>query len=349
MKSTPSVGICILGCGGIARTHARAVRRLGEKTHLYFASRSADKAEAYRRRFGGETAFGSYEKALADPRVNAVVICTPHDLHVEHARLAASHGVHVLIEKPIGRTLEEADEIIGSVGRAKPKAGERCVLMVAENFRFKPSVRKASRLIRSGVVGRVKYVRVKSSGYGKQGGWRSDLARMGGGALLDGGIHWVDTVLCWAGPLKRVYALQGPRTRDDVPLEDTVHVLAEHEGGVVSELSHSWAVPSPGRIQFSSISGTEGTLYVENHGYFLCLAGRKKRVFFSPLRDWPGFVGMHAEFFRVVSRQVSGRDSDGRRDAEDLEPEMSGAEGRRDLAFVLAAYRSIREGRPIAL
>ena len=111
-RSDVPVGICILGCGGVARAHAAAIRRLGGKARLCFASRSAEKAEQYRRRHGGEAAFGSYEEALADPRVQAAVICTPHDLHLEHARLASSHGVHVLLEKPIGRTLEEADEVI---------------------------------------------------------------------------------------------------------------------------------------------------------------------------------------------------------------------------------------------
>ena len=348
-RSDVPVGICILGCGGVARAHAAAIRRLGGKARLCFASRSAEKAEQYRRRHGGEAAFGSYEEALADPRVQAAVICTPHDLHLEHARLAASHGVHVLLEKPIGRTLEEADEVIRAVREAKPKIGGRCVLMVGENFRFKPSVRKARRLVESGVVGRVKSVRVKISGFAKRGGWRSEPDRMGGGALLDGGIHWVNTVLYWAGPPKKVYAVRGPKTRDNVPLEDTVHVLAEHEGGVVSELSHSWGIPSPGKVQFSSISGTEGTLYVENHGYFLSLFGNKRRIYFSPLRDWTGFGAMHAEFHRSVSRQISPASSGKDSAAGGPEPEMSGPEARRDLAFVLAAYRSIEEGRAVTL
>lgn len=338
-----------MGCGRIARRHAAAIGLLGGRTRLFFASRSAEKAEDYRGRFRGEAAFGSYVEALGDPRVNAVVICSPHDLHLEHAELAASHGVHVLMEKPMGRTLEEADEIIRTVGEAKPKVGQRCVLMVAENFRFKPSVRKARRLVESGAVGEVKFVRVKSISFARHGGWRTQLERMGGGALLDGGVHWVDTVLYWAGPPNRIYAVRGPKTHGEVPLEDTVHVLTEHEGGVISELTHSWGTPSPGRAQFSSISGTEGTLYVENHGYFLYLAGKKRKLFFSPLRDAAGFASMHAEFFRAVAHQIGAAKSGNGPPEKDAEPEMSGAEARRNLAFVLAAYRSIQEGRPVSL
>ena len=325
------------------------MRRLKDIPRLFFASRSAEKAETYRARFGGDVGFGSYEQALGDERVHAAVICTPHDLHVEHALLAASRGVHVMMEKPIGRTLEEADEIIRAVRAAKPKAGGRCVLMVAENFRFKPSVRKARRLIEAGAVGRVKCARVKIAGISRHGGWRTDAERMGGGALLDGGIHWVDTLLCLAGAAKKVYAVRGPKTREGVPVEDTVHVVSEHEGGVVGELTHSWGIPAPGKVQFSSVSGTEGTLYIENHGYFLYLAGKKRRIHLSPMRDLAGFTAMHAEFLRVVRARQSAMSAGEVSTAETEEVEMSGAEGRRALAFVLAAYRSFREGRAVEL
>ncbi len=348
-RPPPSLGVCIVGCGGIARRHAAAMRRLKDIPRLFFASRSAEKAETYRARFGGDVGFGSYEQALGDERVHAAVICTPHDLHVEHALLAASRGVHVMMEKPIGRTLEEADEIIRAVRAAKPKAGGRCVLMVAENFRFKPSVRKARRLIEAGAVGRVKCARVKIAGISRHGGWRTDAERMGGGALLDGGIHWVDTLLCLAGAAKKVYAVRGPKTREGVPVEDTVHVVSEHEGGVVGELTHSWGIPAPGKVQFSSVSGTEGTLYIENHGYFLYLAGKKRRIHLSPMRDWAGFTAMHAEFLRVVRARQSAMSAGEVSTAETEEVEMSGAEGRRALAFVLAAYRSFREGRAVEL
>src|SRR5262245_9120368 len=83
------LGLCVVGCGRFATFHARAARRLGGAARLAFASRDLARAEAYRRRFGGFAAFGSYEVAMADPRVDAVLICTPHHLHEAHARLAA--------------------------------------------------------------------------------------------------------------------------------------------------------------------------------------------------------------------------------------------------------------------
>ena len=74
--------------------------------------------------------FGSYEEAAADPRVQAMYICTPHHLHWEQAVMAARAGKHVLVEKPIALTLEEANDIVAEAQRAG------VTLMVAENYRY---------------------------------------------------------------------------------------------------------------------------------------------------------------------------------------------------------------------
>lgn len=94
-------GLAVLGCGWIARRHASAARALGGAIALSFASRDPARAEAYRAEFGGVAAYGSYEAAVAAPAVDGVLICTPHDQHLAAALLAASHGKHVLVEKPI--------------------------------------------------------------------------------------------------------------------------------------------------------------------------------------------------------------------------------------------------------
>jgi phthalate 4,5-cis-dihydrodiol dehydrogenase len=72
-----------------------------------FASRDVERARAYAETFWGSGVFGSYEAAAADPRVEALYLCTPHHLHREHVALAAQAGKHILVEKPIARTLAE--------------------------------------------------------------------------------------------------------------------------------------------------------------------------------------------------------------------------------------------------
>jgi len=89
-----------------------------DQVELYFASRDYGRAKSYRGNFGGAGAFGSYEDAAADPRIHALYICTPHHLHLEHARIAASAKKHILLEKPIARTIDKARAIISAADHA---------------------------------------------------------------------------------------------------------------------------------------------------------------------------------------------------------------------------------------
>ena len=94
-------GLCVIGCGSFARTFARAIQGELEHVDLYFASRDADRAAAFSAEFNGADSFGSYASAVADTRVDAVYVCTPHHLHLEHARLAAgAEQAHPLGETP---------------------------------------------------------------------------------------------------------------------------------------------------------------------------------------------------------------------------------------------------------
>ena len=103
-----------------------------DEIEFSFASRDVGKAREYCDQYGGFAHYGSYEDAAKDPRVDAMYFITPHDLHLDNARLAAKHGKHVLMEKPIARTVDESRKLI----EATQSAG--VTLMVGENFRFDP-------------------------------------------------------------------------------------------------------------------------------------------------------------------------------------------------------------------
>ena len=103
-----SAGVCIVGCGEIPRRHAGAIAQLPNPPCLFFASWSAEKAEKYRRDFDG---FGSCGRPCPARGFTQQCICTSHALYVQHSKLAASKGAHILMA-PLARTLEEADEIL---------------------------------------------------------------------------------------------------------------------------------------------------------------------------------------------------------------------------------------------
>lgn len=320
-------GLAVLGCGWIARRHAAAAKALRGEIALSFASRDLARAEAYRAEFGGVAAYGSYEAAAADPAVDGVVICTPHDHHLAGTLLAVSHGKHVLVEKPIARTLAEADHMI----RAARDAGVR--LMVAENFRFMPAFRAVRTLVADRWLGALRQIHITAWGYRAYTGWRCSANAMGGGTLIDGGIHYVDLLLQWGGQATRVFALSPPRTLVRMEGEDTVSLLVEFTDGVVGFLSNSLATPGIPRLQWSTLTGSDGALFVDHRGRFLWLRSRRgQRVRIFARGDWRGYRAMLAELVEAVRAARAS--------------EMDGIEGRRDLALVLAAYRSVETGQP---
>ena len=236
-------------------------------------------------------------------------------------------GKHVLVEKPIARTLEEADRMIGAA------FGAGLALMVAENFHFMPAFRHVKAVLAGAGIGRLRELHLVSRGLRPPSGWRGDAEVTGGGALIDGGIHYVHNLRWWGGPVRRVFALRPPQTLAGMTAEDAVNVLAELSDGLVGFVSNSLAAPGLPRVQWSTVTGTEGTCFGDNRGRVVAVRGRggwKVRLF---VRDTRGHAAMLSAFRETMK---TGRVS-----------EMDGPSGRADLAIVLAAYRSIAEGRPV--
>lgn len=322
-----TIRLCILGCGAIARLHSRVARTLGSQVRLSFASRSPERAESYRRRFGGVGAFGSYEAACASPEVDAVLICTPHAFHVEHARLAASGGKALLIEKPVARSLEE----ISAIEACVEEAG--VVAMVAENYRFKPLRRVLRDHLESGDIGEPLFIEINKTGTSRAQGWRMDAGMMGGGALLEGGVHWVNLMMEIGGHARRVIgAAPHVSAALRAPVEDNMQVLIHFTGGAVGRLLHSWNTRNRTfGLQVSKIYGTEGNIFFESNGLWVVVAGRRRRVRIPGLLDLMGYRAMLREFLSAVG--------------ENRETAMPLSVARRDLEMVMAAYRSLSSGR----
>lgn len=319
--------IAILGCGWIARRHAAAARRLRPAVDLAFASRSGTRARAYAREFGGVAAFEGYEGAVRDPRVTAAIVCTPHDRHLGDTLQALGHDRHVLVEKPIARTLAEADQLI-ETARVRGR-----VLMVAENFHYMPAFRRVRALVAAGRLGDLRDLLLVSRGFRERTGWRLEPEAAGGGCLLDGGIHYVHNLRSWGGDVRRVFGLTPPKTLAARSGEDAVIALLELDRGVVGFLANSLATRGVPALQWSSVSGTRGTCFADNHGRFVVVRGVDGSSVRAYWRDRRGHEAMLRAFLGAITTGVP--------------PETDGREGRRDLAVVLAVYRSVRERHPV--
>jgi UDP-N-acetyl-2-amino-2-deoxyglucuronate dehydrogenase len=323
------LGLCVLGCGSFARVFAESLCDVRDRVELYFASRDYARAQAYSEELGGAGAFGSYEDAVSDPRVEAVYICTPHDLHLENARLAAAAKTHILVEKPLARTLHEGRAIIEAAGDAG------VTLMVAENYRFLAPVQEAKRIIDSGSLGQVRLIQLHEEHPFEPGSWRNDRTRNGGGVFIDGGIHKTSVLSYLTGRPTQVYALPVLPGTPGLEAEDGMVVTTRSAGGVVGIVNHTWNIRMPVQRPRVSVTGTMGNLNFELGRPWLNIEYRdtqETRLFDA---DHRGIMAMVLEFRRSI--------------LEKSEPSMTGEEGLSDLELVLKAYESAETGLPVDL
>jgi predicted dehydrogenase len=324
---------CIVGCGKIALTHATVLTKFSRfipdrPVRISFASRDRAKASEYRSKFRGELALGSYEEAFSHDAIDVIVLCTPNHTHRQLAVAALEHGKHVVIEKPIACTMSDADEILVTARRTG------CHVLVAENHRYRPNVMAIERILRGGTLGTIKLIRINvlRQHEFKPDDWRADRDCMGGGVLIDAGIHWVNVLMTLAqGFPVSIRAYQPPTTNQPNSQEDSIVITCQFENGAVGMIAYSWGIRGALPMSFFSVHGSTGSVYSFNAGRFSFLKRRFVRPLLFSFRDWQGYEAMWQDFLRGL---ITGNPD---------QCLVTGEIGRRDLAFVEAAYRSAKE------
>ena len=182
---TQTLRFGILGTGFISNKAASTFEVLGKDAVLTAAaSRSAEKSAAFAAQYGIPKSCSSYEELAADPEVDVVYIGTPHNFHLENIRMCAEHGKHVVCEKPIAISGEEAREI------ARLSQEHKVFIMEAYWTVFLPAWEKARELLRSGAIGRYEFLRAEL-GFSHPGarGLRKIDPKLAGGSMLDLGVY----------------------------------------------------------------------------------------------------------------------------------------------------------------
>ena len=316
------LNLVFLGCGRITAAHGRRLAGFRDEARCFYASRDRAKAMSFERRLAGAGSYGSYDAALADGRIDVAFVATPPSSHLELALRALRSGKHAIVEKPA--FLRAAD--VDLVTRAEAETGRR--VLVAENYAYKPLARTLGGLLAAGVAGDLRFVQVNALKRQRTEGWREDLPQ--GGALFEGGVHWLD-LMAHLGP--RVRAVRALRPGGSAGPERSLLVILEYAGGAVGTLAHSWETTSLlGGLGLSWIHGTEGSILFESNGLFVLVAGRARRLIFPGVRD---LLGYDAMFDDLLGALRTGR-----------EPRMTLERARHDLELVEQAYGSLAE--PIA-
>jgi predicted dehydrogenase len=197
----------------------------------------------------------AFEEALADPSVDAVVLATPHSLHLPQVLAAAAARKPVLCEKPLALTHADAQQMIDASRRAG------VVLGVGHNRRWWPAMRELKRVVESGELGSLLHIEGHNSNENSNavaGGWRTLAAESPGGGMTGAGLHALDAMVGIAGPLKRVQAQLIERKPPPAP-QDTAAALLEFESGVSGLLATVRATPFYWRVH---AFGTKGNAEV---------------------------------------------------------------------------------------
>ena len=223
------------------------------------ASPSPGHAADFATRYAIAQSYGDYRELVRDPDVDMVWITAPNNLHAPIAVAAARAGKHVVCEKPLCLTLDEADAMIDACSRAG------VLLLYAEELFFAPKYVKAKQMADEGAFGRVHLVKQGEKHSGPHADWFWDIEQSGGGALMDLGCHGI--AFCWwflgKPGVASVYShlstqVHGARTKGD----DEAITIIEFEGGALGVVENSWNRPG-GMDDSIEVFGAKGQTYAD--------------------------------------------------------------------------------------
>ncbi|WIB61742.1 Gfo/Idh/MocA family oxidoreductase [Curtobacterium sp. MCLR17_007] len=325
--STDPIRVGLIGGGGIASFHISGYAQHAEVIRVAaVADAFADTAAAR----GAELDvpfFTDYREMLERADIDAVDICLPHHLHRDAIVAAARAGKHVLCEKPLCLTPDEARDVQAAVAEAG------VTLMCAHNQLFMPAVAKAKELIDGGVLGTVYEVRTTDSFRNEfdpsNMGWRAHASTSGGGELIDTGYHPSYLMMHLAGGVPvQATAMLSTHRLTFMEGEDSAQALFRFDNGAVGQLVTSWAYePAVGTERFSVV-GELGSL--TSDGTTLrwdLLDGTSETVTFEDVDTFAAEIGAFGACLRDGTRPIH-----------------TEREGIAVLGMILAAYEGARNG-----
>ncbi|WP_128658612.1 Gfo/Idh/MocA family protein [Paenibacillus sp. 598K] len=336
------IRVAVIGCGAIAqRRHIPEYAGNPNVELIAFVDPKLDRAQEVAAQYGAN-AYANYEDMLKEEKPDAVSVCTPNGLHAEQSIAAAKAGAHVLVEKPMAVTDEEAEQMIA----AAKEAG--VYLMVGHNQRLMPPHVKAKQILDSGVLGRVLTFRT-SFGHPGPEGWsldgreswffRKEEAAMG--AMGDLGVHKSDLIR-WLlnDEVAAVTGFIGTLDKKDTDIDDNATIVLRMKSGALGSLVASWTYYK-GEDNSTVIWCENGVLKIgtdpEDQVIVELRNGSVERhkVGAIATNEAQTTSGVIDEFVNSIITQTP--------------PSISGEEGRKSLQVILGAFESDASGKIVTL
>ncbi len=346
------LGVCIVGCGMIARFHARALAEVPGTRVTALVSRNIASAE----KMAAELGLSCFQTtdlaaALARRDVDIVIVTTPSGAHLESALAAAQAGKHVVVEKPLEITAERCDRIIEACTRHRVKL---CTIFPS---RFGDANRALKVAVDQGRFGRLTLGETackwwRSQEYYDEGGWKGTKALDGGGALMNQAIHNVDLLLWLMGPVTHISGYTATLAHERIEVEDTAVACLRFASGALGVIQATTSV-HPGLPKTIAIHGDRGTAVIEQDDIlrwdfqpettedrtikerFAQKTGTSGGSSNPAAISHQGHTRQLADFVRAIETGTA--------------PLVDGKEGRRAVEVIQAIYSSAETGRTVQL
>jgi predicted dehydrogenase len=346
------LGFAIVGCGMIARFHARALAEVpGAKLHAVVSRSQANAAKMIQELKVTCDAATDLFAVLKRSDIDVVIVTTPSGAHMEPAVASANAGKHVVVEKPLEITLERCDRIIDACAKNKVRL---CTIFPS---RFGDANLELKKTVAAGRFGRLtlgettcKWWRPQS--YYDEGGWKGTQALDGGGALMNQAIHNVDLLLWLMGPATHIFGVTAMLAHERIEVEDTAVACLRFKNGALGVIQATTSI-WPGLPKTIAIHGDKGSAVVEQDDLLRWEfnpesdADKATRQRFAQKTGASGgssnpaaisHVGHARQLADFVQAIEAGR-----------APLVDGREGRRAVEAILGIYEANRTGRLVEL
>ncbi|KHD84619.1 Gfo/Idh/MocA family protein [Heyndrickxia ginsengihumi] len=335
--------IGVIGCGSIAQhRHLPEYAAHPDAEIVAVCDIVPERAQTIADQYGTR-AYTDYHEMLANEEVEAVSVCTPNYLHAPISIAALHAGKHVLCEKPMALTVEDADKMIEAA-----KSNQK-TLMIGHNQRFVRSHEIARELIESGKIGKIYSFRT-TFGHGGPDTWSVDgkhswffqQEKAGIGAMADLGVHKADLIRYLLGEeIVEVAAFAGTFAKS-ATVDDNAVCILKTESGIVGTLTASWSYVSK-EDNSTIIYGERAILRLEDHPHY------------SLIVEYANGEEAHYALGKIQSNEEGGQNTSHVIDhflksvINHEEVPVTGSEGKRSLGVILAAMESSQTGKVIKI
>lgn len=324
--------LLVIGCGSIGERHIKNLRTLSVDSILACDTNS-DRLHLMKEKYDAEI-YNDVDDAL-EKNPDAVLVCTPPNLHIPMALKAAEHNAHMFIEKPISHNLEKVDDFLKETKRKK------LIVLVGYNLRFHQGIQLMKKMIDEGTIGRILSAKAEFGQYLLD--WRTSDYRqsytakknMGGGIILDLS-HEIDYIRWILGDITEVSCFADKVSDLDVDVEDTAEILLKIKNKIIAEIHLDFIQRSYSRN--CKIIGEKGTIIWDYPDKIV-------KVYNADVEQWKTYPikmepnDMYVEEMKHFINCISGK----------VQPLIDGNTAKKVLEIALAAKKSAKNGKAIKL